>query len=53
MIPTARSTGNQLSSRLLSMHTANALLLLPERSTDKQQLKHGEIVDAIVIGRIY
>lgn len=53
MIPIARSTGNQLSSRLMSMHEANALLVLPERSADRRHLKQGEIVDALVIGRIY
>jgi len=52
-LPVALSTGNQLSSRLLSMHSANALLILPESTSNKRHLKRGDLVDAFVIGQIY
>ncbi|XP_046575609.1 gephyrin-like isoform X1 [Haliotis rubra] len=51
-IPEATSTGNQISSRLLSMSTANALLMLPPKSESKTALKKGDIVSAMVIGRL-
>uniref|UniRef100_H2Y4D6 Gephyrin n=1 Tax=Ciona savignyi TaxID=51511 RepID=H2Y4D6_CIOSA len=50
-IPWAQSTGRQVSSRLLSMLTANALLMLPPRSDTCTSIKRGEIVDAMVIDR--
>ena len=51
-LPLARSTGGQMSSRLLSMRAANALLVLPVRTEDVPNLKQGDIVDALVIGDI-
>ena len=51
-IPEALSTGNQISSRLLSMRAANALLILPPRTEELQRLEKGAIVDAMVIGRV-
>ncbi|XP_078491956.1 gephyrin [Ciona intestinalis] len=50
-IPWAHSTGRQVSSRLLSMLTANALLMLPPRSDACTVIKRGEIVEAMVIDR--
>lgn len=46
----ARSTGNQISSRLLSFNQANALLVLPP-SGEVEVLKSGSKVDAILIGQ--
>lgn len=43
----ARSTGEQASSRLLSMRTANALCLLPNQSG---VLEAGTLVPAFIIG---
>jgi len=51
-VPSAVSTGSQCSSRLLSMRTANALLVLPPRSDDLTRIEAGEIVDALIIGEI-
>ena len=51
-LPVASSTGNQISSRLLSMRTANALLMLPPKSDNLQMLEKGALVDAMVIGRL-
>ena len=51
-IPSAVSTGSQCSSRLLSMRTANALLVLPPRSDNLTRIEAGEIVDALIIGEI-
>lgn len=51
-IPSAISTGSQCSSRLLSMRTANALLVLPPRSDNQTRIDTGEIVDALIIGEI-
>lgn len=51
-VPSAISTGSQCSSRLLSMRTANALLVLPPRSDNLTRINTGEIVDALIIGEI-
>ncbi|XP_074645506.1 gephyrin-like isoform X2 [Tubulanus polymorphus] len=53
MVPTAQSTGCQLSSRLLSMSTANAALVLPVKTEQRSEIKAGEIVDAILIGSLH
>ncbi|CAK8692726.1 unnamed protein product [Clavelina lepadiformis] len=50
--PWADSTGRQMSSRLLSMRKANALLMLPPKSDDCHTIKRGDIVDAMVIDRL-
>lgn len=51
-IPKATRTGNQMSSRLLSMRTANVLLVLPPKSEEVQTIDSGTLVDAMVIGRL-
>ena len=52
-LPTAVSIGNQMSSRLLSMSNANALAMLPTADgRDEKTLKEGELVDAMIIGRL-
>lgn len=51
-LPIATSTGNQISSRLTSMTTANVLLVLPPKSEEKHEVKKGDVVKAMVIGRI-
>ena len=49
--PTAISTGSQCSSRLLSMRTANALLVLPPKSEEPAaRLEAGTLVKAMLIG---
>ncbi|KJH52333.1 molybdopterin binding domain protein [Dictyocaulus viviparus] len=49
-IPLAFTTGNQSSSRLMSLSGANVLLKLPSRSSDRTTLKAGDIVDALWLG---
>ncbi|XP_032231491.1 gephyrin isoform X2 [Nematostella vectensis] len=51
-IPVAQSTGSQCSSRLLSMRTANALLVLPPRSDELIEIGSGSIVDALILGPV-
>jgi len=51
-VPLAVSTGNQLSSRLLSMRAANVLLKLPAAFAKCYSLVKGELVDAIVISQL-
>lgn len=48
-IPIAYSTGNQLSSRLLSMASAQALLRLPNRTEELKSLPENCIVDALIL----
>ncbi|XP_063724534.1 gephyrin-like isoform X2 [Symsagittifera roscoffensis] len=50
--PLATGTGSQISSRLLSMVSSNALLMLPPSSDEKQVVYTNELVDALVIGRV-
>ncbi|KAJ3334715.1 hypothetical protein HDU91_002582 [Kappamyces sp. JEL0680] len=45
----AHGTGSQLSSRVLSMASAAALLRLPVKSQDVEVLKQGSFVDAMLI----
>lgn len=52
LVPLATSTGSQCSSRLLSMRTSNALLVLPPRSDDLARIEAGTIVDALIIGEV-
>ena len=52
LVPSAISTGSQCSSRLLSMRTSNALLVLPPRSDDLTRIEAGTIVDALIIGQV-
>ncbi|XP_029705244.1 gephyrin b isoform X8 [Takifugu rubripes] len=51
-LPWAQSTGNQVSSRLMSMRTANGLLMLPPKTEQYVELHKGEVVDVMVIGRL-
>ncbi|KAG7165820.1 Gephyrin-like [Homarus americanus] len=48
-IPLAHSTGNQLSSRLLSLASAQALLKLPPATPEVKELAEGTVVDAILL----
>jgi gephyrin len=45
----AKSTGRQISSRLLSMNNANALIIIPQK---QGILEEGSIVDALIINNI-
>lgn len=49
-LPIASSTGSQCSSRLLSMRTASALLVLPPKTEQEDKLEAGTIVKAMLIG---
>jgi len=51
-VPLAISTGNQLSSRLVSMRAANVLLKLPAASAEQCRMNKGELVDAVVISQL-
>lgn len=48
-LPVVQSTGNQISSRLLSLQGANVLLVLPPASAESSKLLAGTIVDALLI----
>lgn len=45
--------GNQVSSRLMSMRSANGLLMLPPKTEQYVELHKGEVVDVMVIGRLW
>ncbi|KAI9332381.1 hypothetical protein BDR26DRAFT_1010595 [Obelidium mucronatum] len=45
----AHGTGSQMSSRMLSMRGANALLKLPPATSEKQSLAEGDVVEAFLI----
>jgi len=50
---TAVSTGGQRSSRVGSLRGANGLLALPSsKDSGIQSMKEGELVDAMIIGRL-
>ena len=51
-IPSAFSTGNQHSSRLLSMNEADCLVKLPPRTTESNTIRNGEILSALLINNI-
>ncbi|XP_050036161.1 gephyrin isoform X1 [Dermacentor andersoni] len=51
-LPMARSTGNQISSRLLSFQGANALLMLPPATAQTKALLAGTVVTALVTDMI-
>ncbi|KAH6926541.1 hypothetical protein HPB50_019748 [Hyalomma asiaticum] len=51
-LPIARSTGNQISSRLLSFQGANSLLVLPAATAETKALPAGSAVTALVTGMI-
>ena len=44
--------GKQMSSRLMSMRSANGLLMLPPKTEQYVELHKGEVVDVMVIGRL-
>lgn len=46
------TAGNQVSSRLMSMRSANGLLMLPPKTEQYVELHKGEVVDVMVIGRL-
>uniref|UniRef100_A0A287D8F7 Gephyrin n=1 Tax=Ictidomys tridecemlineatus TaxID=43179 RepID=A0A287D8F7_ICTTR len=46
------SNCNQMSSRLMSMRSANGLLMLPPKTEQYVELHKGEVVDVMVIGRL-
>jgi gephyrin len=48
----AVSTGNQISSRMLSMRSCNALLKLPGKTDQLKELSKGTVVNAILIGQL-
>ncbi|RKP27622.1 MoaB/Mog domain-containing protein [Syncephalis pseudoplumigaleata] len=48
----ATSTGEQRSSRMASVRGANALLQLPLASDQARSLSKGDLVEALIIGRI-
>ncbi|XP_013776811.1 gephyrin-like isoform X2 [Limulus polyphemus] len=48
-VPSATSTGKLISSRLLSMTSANCLLILPPRTNSLEMLDKGQQVDAVII----
>ena len=48
-LPIASSTGNQLSSRLLSFMSAHALLKLPNATETKKTMSAGEQVEAYLL----
>lgn len=50
ILPLAYSTGNQISSKLLSCKNANALLILPGRTAETSELHQGDIVQAMLLG---
>ncbi|XP_015109659.1 gephyrin [Diachasma alloeum] len=49
-MPKAYSTGNQISSKLLSCKNANALLMLPGRTDDRGEMLAGDVVQAMLLG---
>jgi len=51
-VPVAYGTGNQISSRLLSLRSANALLMLPPKSEEQAHMKAGAVVNAMIIGQL-
>lgn len=48
-VPLASTTGNQISSRLISMLQANALLALPSQSDQQKMIPKGSLVEAVVL----
>ncbi|RHZ82706.1 hypothetical protein Glove_104g49 [Diversispora epigaea] len=48
----ANSTGRQISSRILSMRSCNALLKLPGKTDQLSGLSQGTTVDALLIGQL-
>ena len=49
----ASRTGGQLSSRLMSMRSANGLLILPARTDSLASIAPGMVVPALVIGPLF
>ncbi|EDV20302.1 uncharacterized protein TRIADDRAFT_61235 [Trichoplax adhaerens] len=51
-LPIASTTGSQCSSRITSMRSANALLMLPPKQDNLKRLEIGSIVDALMIHKL-
>ncbi|KAJ9578244.1 hypothetical protein L9F63_005543 [Diploptera punctata] len=51
-VPKAMSTGNQISSRLMSFSSANSLLILPGQTEQLKILPAGTQVDALIVTRL-
>ena len=51
-VTVALSTGNQISSRLLSLSNANGLAILPAKSHEMSCIADGTMVDVIVIDKV-
>ncbi|CAO3613802.1 unnamed protein product [Cunninghamella blakesleeana] len=49
----ATSTGNQQSSRMISMLSANGLLQLPKKTDNQILLKKGDSVPCLILGSLY
>lgn len=47
--PKAYSTGNQISSKLLSCKNANALLMLPAKTDQQQEITEGSLLSAMLL----
>ena len=48
-LPTATITGNQISSRLLSVCSAQALVILPPRTKEQTMVSTGTVLDAMLL----
>ncbi|KAG0768310.1 hypothetical protein G6F60_000803 [Rhizopus arrhizus] len=48
----AQTTGNQISSRMMSMAEANGLLQLPPKNTELSKLQKGATVPCMLIGQL-
>ncbi|KAL4623843.1 gephyrin isoform X2 [Arapaima gigas] len=51
-LPWAQSTGNQMSSRLMSMRSANGLLMLPPKTEQYVELHKGECQKRLARGEV-
>ena len=48
----AYSTGGQRSSRVASLSGANGLVILPQKTSEKERLEKGEKAQAMVVSEI-
>ncbi|CAH1402118.1 unnamed protein product [Nezara viridula] len=51
-IPLAKTTGDQISSRLMSWREANCLLILPSNTEVKSEIKKDELLKGLIVGPI-
>lgn len=49
-IPEAFITDNQISSKLLNCKNADALLILPGKTKEIDEVKKGDVVEAMLLG---